>query len=110
MAISSTCMAYRHPIIDSDQRFFEANSRRKFLIRSYHKGEFDFDRSVTMFMDNGEGKVVECDTIIVRRLPFGRKKIFFYFGTTWIANTDQAIIAFLRRKGIDPETLDKVAL
>lgn len=101
--------AFRHPIINSDQRFFKANPRRKLLIRPYHQGEFDFDRLVTFFMDDGEGNAVKPDTIIVRRTPFFRKKKPFYCGSAWIANTDHAILAFLRRMGIDPETLQPVS-
>lgn len=108
MVIASTRSPYRHPIADSDQRFFEANPRRKLLVRWYVKGEFDVDRFLTFFDDDGAGRLREVNTVIVRQVyPGCRSKIQIHDRGTNIVNTDGAISAFLIGRGIDPATLKR---
>lgn len=99
---------FRHPIAESDQRFFDASPRRKLLVRWYVKGEFDADRFVTFFDDDGNGRLREVNAVIVRQVyPGCRTKFALHDRGTKIANTDAAISAFLIGRGIDPATLKR---
>jgi hypothetical protein len=104
----ATRAPYRHPIADSDQRFFDTNPRRKLLVRWYVKGEFDVDRFLTFFDDDGNGRLREVNTVIVRQVyPGCRTKIALHDHGANIANTDAAISAFLIGRGINPATLKR---
>lgn len=108
MVIASTRTPYRHPIADSDQRFFDANPRRKLLVRWYVKGEFDADRYTMLLADGGDGRLREVNTVIVRQVyPGCRVKFPLHDRGINIANTDAAISAFLIGRGIDPATLKR---
>ena len=106
--MNATRAPYRHPIDASDRRFFDANPCRKLLVRWYVKGEFDVDRFLTFFDEDGTGRLREVNTVIVRQVyPGCRSKIQVHDRGTSIANTDAAISAFLIGRGIDPATLKR---
>jgi hypothetical protein len=98
----------RHPVIESDRWFFAINPRRTFLMRPYHQGELGFEQLTTLFMDDGEGQLGECNIIVVRRFPFWRKRRVFVCKDPEIGKTDRAIVAFLDSRGINPDTLEEM--
>lgn len=96
---------FLHPTAKDDIRFFKRNPSRILRLRKYVKGELGFDANIELFRADGFGEVVSVDSIIVRQYPHFRERVPFALGATLIRNTDESIVAFLLRNGIDPLTM-----
>ena len=95
----------RHPIIDEDARFFERNKKRKYRLRPYFKGEFNWDEGITLFRGDengseGANELGEINTIVVRQAyPGCRFRMPFYCLALPTACSDEAIIRLLKKWG-----------
>lgn len=93
-----------HPVHKLDERYF-GRTDRKYRIRRYAPGEFVTDLYTPLVSTAPWGYKAKLDTVIVRRYRSRRYQLGLSLAGMTIANSDDAIAAFLVGRGLNARTL-----
>lgn len=94
-----------HPLIKGDAAYFRKNRCRRYRIRAFDPSEFGLPDEVALFDHGHNSDTAEANIVIVRRFASRRIRMPFYCHCESTLQDDLAIKAFLRLRGIDPNTM-----
>lgn len=97
-----------HPLIKGDAAYFKNHRFKRFRIRAFDPSEFGLPDQVALFDHGHNSDNAEANIVIVRRFAWHRIRMPFYCHCESVLRTDAAIEAFLRLRGIDPNTMRPV--